>query len=174
VDFVTVNVSSPNTPGLRDLQAEQALAALLGRVRARRDALREKSGRQVALALKISPDLDDAQILAIADIARRSGIDAIVATNTTLSREGVGGLPHTAEEGGLSGAPLRARATRVVAKLSGALQGEIPLIGAGGIMTGADAAEKFAAGAALVQLYTGLVYRGPRLITECVSAYRAR
>jgi dihydroorotate dehydrogenase len=101
-------------------------------------------------------------------------MDGVIATNTTVSREGVEGLPHASEEGGLSGAPLRARATAVVRELASALEGEIPVIGAGGIMSGADAAEKFAAGAALVQLYTGLVYRGPELISECVSAYPAK
>jgi len=172
VHYVSINVSSPNTPGLRELQEAAALGAMLDRLRARRDALRERHGRQVALVPKIAPDLDAAAVRAIADVLRRSRMDGVIATNTTLSREGVEGLRHAEELGGLSGAPLRSRATRVVRALAAALGGELPVIGAGGILGGADAAEKFAAGAALIQLYTGLIYRGPGLIAECVDAYR--
>ena len=174
VHYLTINVSSPNTKGLRDLQSAQVLGVLLRSLRQRRDALRERYGRDVALVLKISPDIDDAAIADIADVARRERLDGLIATNTTVSREGVSGLPHGAEDGGLSGAPLRESATRVLRGFAAALKGELTLIGCGGIMSGADAREKFAAGAALVQLYSGLVFRGPELISECVSAFRGK
>ncbi len=171
VHYVSINVSSPNTAGLRDLQSAAALGALLARLRAKRDALREKHGRAVALAPKIAPDLDGDAVRAIADVVRRSGMDGVIATNTTVARDEVKGLQHGAEEGGLSGAPLRERSLGVVRELAAALKGEIPIIGVGGILSGADAAERFSAGASLVQVYTGLIYRGPRLVSECVSAY---
>ena len=174
VDYVTLNVSSPNTPGLRNLQGTAALSGLLERTLKKREALRQKHGRQVAVALKISPDLDDKGVEDIANAARQARIDGVVATNTTTSRAGVEGLPHGAEAGGLSGVPVREKATSVVRSLHRHLQGEIPIIGVGGILSGADAAEKLAAGAALVQIYTGLIYRGPALIDECVSACLAR
>jgi len=168
--YVTVNVSSPNTVGLRALQDEDALDALLARLAAGRGRLADRHGRRVPLVLKIAPDLDESPIRAIAAAVRRHGIDAVIATNTSLARDGVEGLPHAAEAGGLSGAPIRARATRVLAALAAELKGEVPLIGAGGIVSGADAREKIDAGASLVQLYTGLVYRGPALVHECVRA----
>jgi len=140
-------------------------------MRARRDALRERHGHHVALTVKFSSDLADEAVGQVADIVRRERMDGVVAANTTVSREGVQGLPFAAEEGGLSGAPLRTRATHVVRMLVSALRGEVPVIGGGGIMSGADAAEKFAAGARLVQILSGLVFRGPGLIQECVSAY---
>lgn len=174
VDYVAINVSSPNTKGLRDLQSAGALGALLSAITARRAALRDKHGRNVALVLKISPDIDDAAIGDIADVARRARLDGLIAANTTVSREGVAHLPHGNEEGGLSGAPLRARSTRVLRAFAERLKGELCLIGSGGIMSGADAGEKFAAGASLVQIYAGLVYRGPDLVAECVSAFRAK
>ena len=170
VDYVSLNVSSPNTVGLRDLQSVEALSAFIPRIKARREKLREQHGRNVALALKIAPDLDEAAIRGIAAVARREKIDGIVATNTTVSREAVVQFPNGCEQGGLSGAPLRESSTRVLRILSQELKGEIPLIGVGGILSGADAAEKLDAGATLVQVYTGLIYRGPELISECVSA----
>jgi dihydroorotate dehydrogenase len=174
VHYVSINVSSPNTPGLRDLQSPQALAALLARLCAARERLRERYGRDVKLLPKIAPDFDAEAVRAIAEVVRRAGVDGMIATNTTVSREGVEGLPHAEEPGGLSGAPLRPRALAVLRELVASLGGELPVIGVGGIMSGADAAERFAAGATLVQLYTGLVYRGPALIRECVVAYPAR
>jgi dihydroorotate dehydrogenase len=174
VHYLSINVSSPNTPRMRDLQSVDALSGLLRRLGAKRETLRQRHGRDVALALKIAPDIDDAGIRAIADVARRERADGIVATNTTVSRVGVEGLPHAREEGGLSGAPLRELSTAVIRTLAGCLKAEIPIIGVGGILSGEDALEKFAAGAALVQLYTGLVFRGPALVSECVSACRAR
>jgi dihydroorotate dehydrogenase len=170
VDYVTLNVSSPNTAGLRDLQGKEAIAALLSRMKKLQEKLREKHGRNVALALKIAPDLDHAAIRDIADAAKRERIDGIVATNTTVDRKGVAGYPHAEEQGGLSGAPLRQLATDVIGSLCRELKGEIPVIGVGGIMSGADAVEKLDAGASLVQVYSGLIYRGPGLVNECVSA----
>lgn len=172
--YVTINISSPNTKGLRGLQEKSELDALLSRLAATREQLADRHGRRVPLALKVAPDLDDSQIADIAATVRAHRMDAVIATNTSLSRDGVEGLVHATEQGGLSGAPIRARATSVLAALSKALAGEIPLIGAGGVLSGADAKEKVAAGASLVQLYTGLVYRGPELVAECAEALRTR
>lgn len=171
--YVTVNVSSPNTQNLRALQEDRALDALLARLAALREQLAERHGRRVPLALKVAPELEAAQLQGIADAVRRHRIDAVIATNTSLSRDGVEGLPHAAEAGGLSGAPIRARATATLAALASALKGEAAMIGVGGILRGGDAAEKLAAGASLVQLYTGLIYRGPALVAECVTSARA-
>jgi dihydroorotate dehydrogenase len=171
--YVSINISSPNTPGLRELQSAQFLADLLKKLRSSRERLRERHGRHVALVLKVSPDLDDAAIRDIAEAVRRERIDGLIATNTTVSRDGVAGLPHGAEEGGLSGEPLRQRALLVLKRFALELKGEIPLIGCGGIMSAEDARERFRAGAALVQVYSGLVYRGPRLVGECVAAHEA-
>jgi dihydroorotate dehydrogenase len=174
VHYVTLNISSPNTAGLRDLQAADALGRLLERILEGREALKQKHGRNVAIAVKISPDLSDREIREVCDAVRRHRVDGVVATNTTTSRTGIEGLPHASEHGGLSGAPVRERSTRTVRTLVEYLKGEIPVIGVGGIMSGADAAGKFEAGATLVQLYSGLIYRGPGLVDECVSAYRER
>jgi len=166
--FVTANVSSPNTKNLRDLQRADELDAFLGALAAERDRLASQHGRRVPLAVKVSPDLDDAGIEAAADRIAARGIDAVIATNTTVSRQGVEHLPASREEGGLSGAPLKARATAVVARLRRALPANVAIIGVGGIASAADAREKLDAGASLVQLYTALVYRGPRLVGEIV------
>jgi len=166
--YVTVNVSSPNTKGLRDLQSEDALASLLKTLTAERAALAQVHGRRVPLAVKIAPDLDAAALVSIARLLARHKVDAVIATNTTLARDAVAGLPHANEAGGLSGRPLAARSTEVVRILAKALDGELPIIGVGGVFSGADAREKIDAGASLVQLYTGLVYRGPALVAECV------
>jgi len=172
--YVTVNISSPNTKNLRDLQQDEQLNALLARLSSLRKDLEQRHGKRVPLALKIAPDLEGAQIASIADAVRRHRIDAVIATNTSTTREGVEGLPHASQAGGLSGAPITRRSTAVLGQFRKALGNEVALIGAGGILSGADAAEKRAAGAALVQLYTGLIYRGPALVSECVSAFRAK
>ncbi len=174
VHYLALNVSSPNTKGLRDLQSAQMLTLLLKTLRQNRERLRESHGKDVALVLKISPDIDDAAIRAIADAALRERADGLIATNTTVSREGIAGFPHALEEGGVSGEPLTALSTAVLRKFSHLLKGEVALIGGGGVMSAADARAKFDAGAALVQIYSGLVFRGPRLISDCVSAYRAK
>ena len=168
--YVTVNVSSPNTQGLRDLQAEDALRSLLARLKREQSRLANVQGRYVPLAVKIAPDLSDEAIAGVARVLAKTGADAVIATNTTLARDGVRGLPRADEAGGLSGRPLRERATAVVATLAKALDRALPIIGVGGIFSGDDAREKIEAGAALVQLYTGLIYRGPALVDECVQA----
>ncbi len=168
--YVTVNISSPNTKNLRQLQGDAELDALLGALKTRQAALAQQHGRHVPLALKIAPDLDDAQITAIADALRRHRIEAVIATNTTLARDGVEHLAHGGEAGGLSGAPLFEKSTAVVKKLAAALGDELPIIAAGGVTDGARAKAKLDAGAALVQIYSGLVYRGPELVKECVAA----
>jgi len=174
VHYLALNVSSPNTKGLRELQTPEILAGLLRTLGQKREKLRDRHGRNVALVLKISPDLDDAAIRDIAEVARRERADGLIATNTTVSREGVAHLPHGMEEGGVSGAPLTALSTEVLRKFSLLLKNEVALIACGGIMSGADARAKFDAGASLVQVYSGLVFRGPRLIAECVQAHEAR
>lgn len=168
--YVTVNVSSPNTAGLRALQERQTLEALLGRLTEVRERLADRHGRRVPLALKVSPDLSPGEIRDIAAAVRQFRMDALIATNTSLSRDGVEHLALGQESGGLSGAPIRERATAVLSAFAAELKGEVPLIGAGGILSGADALEKLAAGASLVQLYTGLIYRGPELVAECARA----
>ena len=168
--YVTVNISSPNTKGLRDLQAEDALGDLLARLAGERRKLAQKHGRQVPLAVKIAPDLTDDAVRGIARVLVAKKMDAVIATNTTLSREAVKGLPHADEPGGLSGAPLHERSTEVVRILARELDGAMPVIGVGGIDSGERAAAKIAAGASLVQIYTGLIYRGPALVEECVKA----
>jgi dihydroorotate dehydrogenase len=168
--YVTVNISSPNTAGLRQLQEAAALESLLAAIMAARARLADQHGRRVPIALKIAPDLDDAQVQAIADLLRRHGVDAVIATNTTLARNGVAALPYGNEAGGLSGGPLTGRARDTVQALSRALAGAIPVIGAGGIMSGRDAMDRITAGASLIQIYTGLIYRGPALIQECIDA----
>jgi dihydroorotate dehydrogenase len=171
--YVTINISSPNTAGLRSLQERDALEDLLSPLAGLRERLSRQHGKRVRLVLKVAPDLEPEDIPSIAASVERHGIDGLIATNTTLSRQGVEHLPHADEAGGLSGAPVRELATRVLKEFAGCLP-QTTLIGAGGILSGADAAEKFSAGAALVQLYTGLVYRGPGLVAECVSAYPAK
>jgi dihydroorotate dehydrogenase len=172
--FVTANVSSPNTKKLRELQRADELDAFLAALAAERDRLAAQHARRVPLAVKISPDLDDAGIAAVADRVAARGIDAVIATNTTVSRAGVEHLPSGGEQGGLSGAPLKALATEVVGKLRRALPERIAIIGVGGIASAADAREKLDAGASLVQLYTALVYRGPELVGEIVRGLAAR
>jgi dihydroorotate dehydrogenase len=170
--YVTVNISSPNTQGLRDLQSEDALKSLLSRLQTERAALAEHSGRRAPLAVKIAPDLDTKTIERIARLLVRHAIDGVIATNTTTARDAVAGALHAGEAGGLSGRPLKERSTAVIRTLAHALDGALPIIGVGGILSGADAREKIDAGATLVQLYTGLIYRGPSLVAECVEALR--
>jgi dihydroorotate dehydrogenase len=171
--YITVNISSPNTRNLRQLQNEDALNDLLKLLKTEQQKLADTHGGYVPIALKIAPDLEGEQIKQIARLLMQHRIDGVIATNTTLSRDGVENLPHGAEAGGLSGAPLRARSTAVIRQLAAELQGALPIIGVGGILNGADAAEKINAGASLVQMYSGLIYRGPALIAECCAAIRA-
>jgi dihydroorotate dehydrogenase len=173
-DYVTANISSPNTKNLRELQSEDLLDKLLGRLSRRRAELAEQHGRCIPLAIKVAPDLEDDAIPVIADVVTRHRMDAVIATNTTISREGVEGLKHAGEAGGLSGAPLKRRADQVLAALRKALPEEIALIGVGGITRGQDAVDKLDLGASLVQFYTGMVYRGPELVTECLQAIAER
>ena len=168
--YVTVNISSPNTKNLRQLQGVSELDALLSALKSRQTSLADKHGRYVPLALKIAPDLEASQIIDIADALRRHRIDAVIATNTTLGREGVESSPLAAEAGGLSGSPLFEKSTAVIRRLAQALAGELPIIAAGGITSGARAHAKIDAGAALVQIYSGLIYRGPELVGECIAA----
>jgi dihydroorotate dehydrogenase len=168
--YVTVNVSSPNTRGLRDLQSEEALANLVAALKTEQKALSDKHGKYTPIAVKIAPDLAMDTVDGIARILVRHHVDGVVATNTTIARDGVKGHAYADEPGGLSGRPLRVQATAVVARLAKALDGALPIIGVGGILTGADAKEKIDAGATLVQIYTGLIYRGPDLVAECARA----
>ena len=168
--YITVNISSPNTKNLRQLQGGSELDALLAALKSRQTALADQHGKYVPLALKIAPDLDAGQIIDIADALRRHRIDAVIATNTTLGREGIESSPLAAEAGGLSGGPLFEKSTAVIQALASALAGELPIIAAGGITSGARARAKIDAGAALVQIYSGLVYRGPELVSECIAA----
>jgi len=172
VSFVTVNISSPNTKNLRALQGGSELDALLGAIKSGQARLSQQHGKYMPVAIKIAPDLDDQQIADMAGLFRKHRIDALIATNTTLARDGVEHLPHGNETGGLSGLPVREKSTRVISAFHTALAGEVPIIGAGGILCGADAQAKIAAGADLVQFYTGLIYRGPALVKECVEALR--
>ena len=172
-DYVTVNISSPNTKNLRELQSEAALDALLSALKSRQGELAAEHGRQVPLFLKIAPDLDESQVQAIADALRRHGIEGVIATNTTLSREAVQGLPHADEAGGLSGAPVREASNRVIRQLRAALGADFPIIGVGGVMSAADARAKLDAGADLVQIYTGLIYEGPALVARAARAIKS-
>ncbi|MEO3693126.1 quinone-dependent dihydroorotate dehydrogenase [Roseateles paludis] len=169
-DYITVNISSPNTKNLRALQGDAELAALLGQLQERKARLATEHGRQVPMFVKIAPDLDEAQVETIATTLKTLGIDGVIATNTTLSREAVKGLAHAEETGGLSGAPVFEASNRVIQQLRAALGAAFPIIGVGGVLSGADAAAKRAAGADLVQVYTGLIYRGPALVPECARA----
>ena len=170
--YITVNISSPNTKNLRQLQDEDALNDLLSQLKAEQHILADTHGKYVPIALKIAPDMEAEQIAQIARLLMKHRIDGVIATNTTLSREGVEHLPHGTESGGLSGAPVRDKSTAVIRQLASELQGALPIIGAGGILNGADAVEKIQAGAALVQIYSGLIYRGPALVGECCAAIR--
>ena len=171
--YVTVNVSSPNTPGLRSLQFGDSLKELLTALKAKQELLARDVGKYVPLAIKIAPDMSDEEIVMVAQALRETAMDAVIATNTTLSREGVEGLEFGTEAGGLSGAPVREKSTHVVQVLADELKGQLPIIAAGGITEGKHAAEKIQAGASLVQVYSGFIYRGPELIREAVDAIAA-
>jgi dihydroorotate dehydrogenase len=170
--YVVINVSSPNTAGLRDLQGRAALHRLVAMLRVAQERLGSQHGGRKPMLLKIAPDLSATEMDAVAEVLTRTGIDGVICTNTTLERPTVEADPLGGEAGGLSGKPLFARSTAVLAGMRERLQGRIPLIGVGGILDGADAAEKLDAGAALVQIYSGLVYRGPVLVGECVNEIR--
>ena len=171
-DYVTVNISSPNTKNLRALQSDEALDALLGRIAERREVLARQHGKRVPIFVKIAPDLDDAQVGVIAATLKRHAMDGVVATNTTLSRDAVKGLRHAEEAGGLSGAPVLEASNRVIGQLRAALGQGFPIMGVGGVMSGADAVSKIRAGADVVQIYTGLIYQGPALVAEAANAIK--
>ncbi|NZA24824.1 quinone-dependent dihydroorotate dehydrogenase [Luteimonas sp. SJ-92] len=173
-DYLTVNISSPNTAGLRELQEEQALRRLVGTLREAQERLGAQHGKRVPMLVKVSPDLSDEDVEAAARVLADLRVDGVIATNTTVSRLAVQDHPLARETGGLSGAPLMDKSTAVLRMLRTRLPASIPLIGVGGVMSGAEAVKKMAAGASLVQLYTGFIYRGPALIGECVDAIRRR
>jgi len=173
-DYVTANISSPNTKNLRDLQDEDELDNLLGKLGRRREQLANEYDRYVPLAVKVAPDLADDAVTVIAQVISHHRMDAAIATNTTIGREGVQGMKHAQEAGGLSGAPLKAQSDKVLAALRKALPDRVALIGVGGITTGQDAVDKLNLGADLVQFYTGMIYRGPELVSECLQAIAIR
>lgn len=170
-DYVTVNISSPNTPGLRQLQQKEELELILSSLKFAQQQLANQHDKYVPLVIKIAPDLSMAELTMIADKLLAYNIDGVIATNTTLSRVGVENLPHANETGGLSGTPLSVRATEVVQQLNTALQGKIPIIATGGVMNATEAQEKIKAGASLVQIYTGLIYRGPTLVKKIGDSF---
>ena len=173
-DYVTINISSPNTANLRTLQSDDALAGLLSALRTRRAELAQQHGRQVPMFVKIAPDLDPLQVKHIASALKRYAIDGVIATNTTIGREAVKHLEHGREAGGLSGAPVFESSNRIIGQLRSLLGPAFPIIGVGGVMSGADARAKVAAGADLVQVYTGFIYKGPQLVTEAARALAQR
>lgn len=169
-DYVTVNISSPNTKNLRALQSDEALDALLGAVANRREQLSSQHGKRTPVFVKIAPDLDEEQVGVIAATLERHGMDGVIATNTTISRDAVKGLQHAEEAGGLSGAPVLEASNQIIRQLRSALGSRFPIIGVGGILSGADSVSKIRAGADVVQIYSGLIYRGPDLVTEAAQA----
>ena len=171
-DYVTVNISSPNTKNLRALQSDEALDALLGTLQERRQQLIAEHRRSVPMFVKIAPDLDEAQVEVIAQTLKKNAIDGVIATNTTIARDAVKGLRHADEAGGLSGRPVFEASNRVIRLLRSALGPAFPIVGVGGVLGADDARAKVAAGADLVQIYTGLIYQGPVLVRECASALR--
>jgi dihydroorotate dehydrogenase len=167
-----VNISSPNTKNLRALQSDEALDSLLGAIAERREILVGQHGKRVPIFVKIAPDLDEAQVEVIAATLQRHGMDGVIATNTTLARDAVKGLPHAEETGGLSGAPVLQASNRVIRQLRAALGKKYPIIGVGGIMSAEDALSKIKAGANVVQIYTGLIYSGPDLVRDAALAIK--
>ena len=172
-DYVTVNISSPNTQNLRALQSDAALDALLGAIAERREALATQHQRRVPVFVKIAPDLDEAQVAVIAATLQRHGMDGVIATNTTISRAAVQGMRHAEETGGLSGAPVLEASNQVIRQLRAALGSGFPIIGVGGILSAGDAVSKIRAGADVVQIYTGLIYEGPALVAKAAKAIKA-
>ncbi|MBB3227286.1 dihydroorotate dehydrogenase [Luteibacter sp. Sphag1AF] len=170
--YITVNISSPNTQGLRDLQEEDTLRRFIGTLRERQEQLAGQHGARKPMLLKIAPDLAEAELDAIAEVLLSASVDGVICTNTTIARDAVAGDPHAGETGGLSGRPLFQRSTEVLRGMSRRLGGKVGIVGVGGILDGDGAAEKIAAGASLVQLYSGLVYRGPKLVAEAVEEIR--
>ncbi len=170
--YVAVNISSPNTQGLRDLQEEETLKRFVGTLREAQERLATKHGARKPMLLKIAPDLSDAELDGIANVLRDAHADGVICTNTTVDRDSVNGAPHAEETGGLSGKPLFAQAMSVLLGMKQRLGDAMPIIGVGGITSGTDAAAKIDAGASLVQFYTGMIYRGPALIAECVESIR--
>ena len=168
-DYVTINISSPNTKNLRALQSDEALDSLLGAIAERRELLATQHGKRTPIFVKIAPDLDEAQVSVIAATLQRHGMDGVIATNTTLSRDAVKGLEHAEETGGLSGAPVLAMSNRVITQLRSALGKDYPIIGVGGILSAEDAVSKIKAGADVVQIYTGLIYKGAALVKQAAS-----
>jgi dihydroorotate dehydrogenase len=173
-DYVAVNISSPNTAGLRDLQNDESLDALLRALKAEQASLAQQHGRYVPIALKIAPDLDDTQIAAIARRVLEHRFDAVIAANTTITRPGLTDEPLAAETGGLSGRPLKPLSTEIIRKLYAQLRGKVPIIGVGGIENADDAWEKLVAGADLIQIYTGLIYEGPGIVSKIVRGLADR
>ncbi len=172
--YIAVNISSPNTPGLRSLQYGDLLDDLLGSLKAKQKDLAEQHGKYVPIALKIAPDLQPEEIEKTAESLIRNEFDGAIATNTTLTRDGVSGLVNSNEAGGLSGKPLNSLSTKVIKQLAVCLKGQVPIIGVGGINSAEDAFDKLDAGATMVQIYSGFIYRGPELIKEIVDAYRVK
>ena len=171
--YITVNISSPNTQNLRSLQGGDELSKLLTALKNKQAALATQHSRYVPLAVKIAPDLDEAQIADIAHVVLQTEMDGIIATNTTIDKSALGASPLAQEAGGLSGAPVREPSNRVLKALAQELAGKVPIIGAGGVLSGKDAAEKIQLGATAVQIYSGMVYRGPELVKECLMAVQA-
>jgi len=172
-DYITVNISSPNTPGLRNLQFGETFNQLLEGVKRKQSQLAARFGRYVPVAIKIAPDMTEEETSSIAKTLMAFEIDGVIATNTTVARDGVENSIHAKEAGGLSGAPVRSKSTQTIKALADNLGGKIPIIGVGGVLSGADAVEKINAGASLVQIYSGFIYRGPGLIKETVEALKS-
>jgi dihydroorotate dehydrogenase len=170
--YITVNISSPNTKNLRVLQEKEALSSLLANLKLEQIKLAQQHGKYVPITLKIAPDLTQDQVTEIADLLMQHQIDGVIATNTTLSRDAIKGMQNSEETGGLSGTPVRNQSTIVIQQLSNQLQGALPIIGVGGILSGADAVEKVASGASLIQIYSGLIYKGPELVHDICKILR--
>ncbi|MBP6344746.1 MAG: quinone-dependent dihydroorotate dehydrogenase [Neisseriaceae bacterium] len=173
-DYITINISSPNTKNLRALQAEDDLTELLSKLKDKQLQLQAQQGRYVPLAVKIAPDLSEAEVHSIADVLLKTEIDGVIATNTTIDKSALGNHPLANEQGGLSGLPVRQKSDDVLHILNNSLQKRLPIIGVGGIVNGADAVHKMALGADAVQLYSGLIYQGPKLVLDCLTAIARR